>query len=258
MVVGVVGSVSSVVAVDSVDSSVVSVDSVDSVEMLIDSVGVEVVSLPVAAGDHDDRDHEADDHRDQPGDQKPHVSVRPATATVAAVAIGRLPHHPGRVVVHGYSSGPRIASRIALVSSISAPVRSRFSISPREAPETAIWVASSRAPRLTRATGRRGLGLGCLGHCLDGPQPGALRARLGNVVELIGDRAEPLGDDTVGALGGLFDHTLRLLLGVVDDRGGGALGGVDDLRQPLRGFGDSVWVATIWGKLRWRSSTRSL
>ena len=37
------------------------------------------------AGDHDDRDHQADDHRDQAGDQQPHVAVRALAVGVAVV-----------------------------------------------------------------------------------------------------------------------------------------------------------------------------
>ena len=35
-----------------------------------------VAAAVVAAGDHDDRDHEADDHGDQAGDEQAHVAVR--------------------------------------------------------------------------------------------------------------------------------------------------------------------------------------
>ena len=96
---------------------------------------------------------QADDHRDQAGDEQAHVAVRPvavrATVRRAAPSGGSGPRASGL-----YSSGPRIASRIAAVSSISNPFRSRASISSRLLPETAIWVASRRAPAALPARAR--------------------------------------------------------------------------------------------------------
>src|SRR6185312_9716406 len=88
----------------------------------------------VAVGDHDHREHEADDHGDQAGDDEAHVAVR--LVAVRAAVVG-LAHQAGRILVHRlYSSGPSIASRIEAVSSISKPFRRRAAISSRLLPET--------------------------------------------------------------------------------------------------------------------------
>ncbi len=55
-----------------------------------------VAAAVVAAGDHDHRDQQADDHRDQAGDQQPHVAVR--AASTGAVASGPRSSGPIRRV----------------------------------------------------------------------------------------------------------------------------------------------------------------
>ncbi len=47
-------------------------------------------------------------------------------------------------------------------------------------------------------------------------------------VELVGQLAQSLGDDPVGAVARLLELPLGLCLGVVDHAGGGLLGSVDD------------------------------
>ena len=206
------------------------------------------VAAAVVAGDDDDRDDEADDHGDQPGDHQPHVAVG------LVVRILGLAHHPGRVVVHLlYSSGPSIASRISLVSSISNPSRRRVSISSRLLPETAIWVASRRAaaePPLV-AAGAAPAALSGAGGGLDGAQPRRLAAAGALAFEPVRLLAQPLGDDAVGPCPGLLEVALRLLLGVVDDAERGPLGGVDDRGEAL---GDLARPAVALAGASWRPS----
>ena len=168
---------------------------------------------------------QADDHRDQAGDEQAHVAVR-------AASIVGLAHHPGRVLVHrptppvrvsrrGSRWCPRSRSRCAAARSISA----------RLLPETAIWVASRRAPaELERGPGRRS----APASRLDRPQV-RLAARRGPSwrIELVGEGPQALGDDPVGAGAGLLELAAGLLLGVVDHLRGGLLGGLDDRRQAL-------------------------
>ena len=117
------------------------------------------------------------------------------------------------------------------MSSISKPLRSRSAISSRLLPETAIWVASRRAPAEPERGPAGALGLR---HRGDRPQVRlALLRRRCRWVELVGKRAQALGDDAVGAGAGFGELAARLLLGVVDHLGGGLLGGLDDRRQAL-------------------------
>jgi hypothetical protein len=55
----------------------------------------------------------------------------------------------------------------------------------------------------------------------------ALRSRW---VKLIRELAQALGNHSVGALAGLIELALSLLLGVVDHTRGGSLSGIDDPR----------------------------
>ena len=124
------------------------------------------------------------------------------------------------------------------MSSMSKPLRSRASISSRSAPETAIWVASRRAPAEPERRGPSGsLVARRSGDRLHRLQVAAAALAPSRRVELVGQLAQALGDDPVGALARLLQVLLRLPLGVVDHARGGALGGVDDRRQALRGVG---------------------
>ena len=165
------------------------------------------------------------------------TAIRPATSRrmlpCGLPSSGRAwSHHPGRVLVHAiYSSGPSIASSISLVSSISKPLRSRCSISSRPAPETAICVASRRAPaELERRRSRRLLGpeAASTGLRCDSRR-GAAAA--GGSSSSARDAAARRRCDRRGRR--LLEMAPRLLLGVVDHLGGGLLGRLDDRREAL-------------------------
>ena len=103
----------------------------------------------------------------RPGDQQAGVAVR----TVP----GRLSHHAGRVVVHRvYSSGPRIASRISLVSSISKPLRSRVDLLAAGAGDRHLGGEQARARR-SRCGAERRLGAS---HLVVEPGPAARRLQM--------------------------------------------------------------------------------
>ena len=104
----------------------------------------------VVAGDHDDRDHQADDHRDQAGDEQAHVAVR-----VGCSRRRRAGPSSGSGPSCIASAPPVRVSRRGsrCVSSISKPLRSALSISSRLLPDTAIWVASRRAPARAASAG---------------------------------------------------------------------------------------------------------